>query len=132
MVVGIKILVESTFGNNINNSKFVKTAKRIDKEVLRGTRDVEIGQKVGEAMLQDAKSTVHVLTGNLRDRGLQLEKTSNGFIFYVDESVAPYGPIEEFGTPRRPGHPYFYPAVDRNKGKIVQELRKYYRSLSST
>lgn len=123
---GVKIVVDSSFGNNVNNSKFVKTAKKLDKEVLRGTKDVDLAFEIGKQMYKEAFDTVHVLTRNLRDRALKLEKTKDGFVFFVDKSVAHYGGIEEFR------HPYFYPAVDRNRNKIAKQLMDYYKNITKT
>lgn len=127
-MLSIRLVTESTFGNNINNSTFMKKARKI-QQVMKSNDDLKIVEKEGTAMLETARNLVPVRSGNLRDNGITLEQTSTGFRFYVNTQAAPYGPLVETGTHKMRAQPYFWPAVDRHRERIVAALLKYYRSL---
>jgi HK97 gp10 family phage protein len=123
-------LVVKQEGVRPENSNFVKTAKNIE-EIIKSKSAVKIAQKGGKAMLEDAKSNVPVRSGNLRDNGIKLQETETGFIFYIDTNAAPYGPLVETGTRKMRAQPYYWPAVDRNRDKILSALIAHYRGKTS-
>ena len=123
-------LVVKTEGVKPENSNFVKTAKNIE-EIIKSKSAIKVAQKGGKAMEQDAKSNVPVRSGNLRDNGIKLEETATGFVFYIDTNAAPYGPLVERGTRKMRAQPYYWPAVDKHKDKIIAALAAHYRGKTS-
>lgn len=82
-------------------------------------------EKVGAAAEGNAKTIVHVVTGNLRnsiDHRVDAERLEA-----IIGSDVEYAEYEEVGTRRRRGHPYIRPALENNIGqyeKIFAETFK--------
>lgn len=114
-------------GVKVENSKFVRAAKDLDN-IIKTKSAVKVAQdKGGMAMYNNARFLVPVRTGNLRENGIKLEKTENGFVFYVDENAAPYGKHVEKGTRRMRAQPFFWPSVDANIDSMLQAVIQHYK-----
>ena len=127
--MSMNIRVETSFGNNVNNSNWMKRGRKLET-VWKSDSDVKVVQEYGKKMQEQAKADAPYKTGNLRDNAIKLEMTKTGFLFYVDDNIAPYGKWLERGAGRlkRP-RPFYWPAVDRNKTGLLEALRKHYTTL---
>ena len=119
------ITARTTFGNNVDNSKFVKRLMALD-EVYKSDADIAIAMKYGKKMKDYAQKVVVKRTGNLM-RSIKVEQTDSGFRFFVSNSQAPYAGFIEKGTGRMPPRPYFVPAIEQNRDPMRKALVAYYR-----
>lgn len=76
-----------------------------------------------QAMEQDAKERVHVVTGQLRDSIRSTATVRGGRVTAILSASAPYALYEEIGTAFRPGHPYLRPALDAESDRIRGRIR---------
>jgi len=90
-----------------NNSRAVTAA--LKSAVADGLRDM------GSMAADNARSTVHVITGNLRD---SITYDSNDTEVVISAGM-PYSGYEELGTSRQPAHPYLKPAVMNHTDELV-------------
>lgn len=118
--------IETSYGNNINNSNWMKKGKQLEV-IYESNSDVKVAQEWGEKMFDYSRSIVAVRTGNLRDRGIKLEKTSTGFKFWVDDEIAPYGKWLERGTRKMRAQSFYFPSVDKHTEPMIEALKNYYR-----
>lgn len=121
----IKVSTVTTFGNNFNNSKIAKKINVI-KEIFRTNSDFIIVEHYMKKMQANAQSTVVKRTGNLM-RNIKIAKTGTGWVFYVDNKGAPYGPYIEKGTSRMPPRPYFEPSIAKFRDPLRKALINYFR-----
>lgn len=73
---------------------------------------------IGEKASETAKSTVHVITGNLRD-SIDYDSDDTKVVIFAGMSYSAY---EELGTSRQPSHPYLGPAVLNHTDELVNIL----------
>lgn len=100
-----------------NNSQAVKTA--LKGAIADGLRDM------GSMAADNARSTVHVITGNLRD-SIAYDSNDTEVVISASESYAPY---EELGTSRQPAHPYLKPAVMNHTDELVNAFANSIRNV---
>lgn len=67
-----------------------------------------------EAVAEEARLRVHVVTGDLRDSIEATQTDAGGWI--VGTELA--GVFEEFGTSRQPAHPFLVPALESQRSAI--------------
>lgn len=70
-----------------------------------------------------ARRRCHVITGRLQ-ASIKAEKIAYGKHRVV--VGAHYGVYEEYGTRYRPPHPFFRPAVEENRVKFMQDMKKVF------
>lgn len=70
-----------------------------------------------------ARRRAHVITGRMRD-SIMAEKIAYGHHRVVVGME--YGVYEEYGTRHRPPHPFFRPAVEENKVRFMQDMKKVF------
>lgn len=80
--------------------------------------------EVGSKVVGYAQSTVHVVTGNLRD---SIGYDSNDTEVVVSASMD-YAQYEELGTSRQQAHPYLRPAVMDHTDEIVNTIANKIRN----
>lgn len=91
----------------VDNSAAVKSA--LKNAIAEGL------DAMGSKAEENAKSTVHVITGNLRD---SITHDSNDTEVVISAGM-PYAAHEELGTSRQPSHPYLKPAVMDHTDELV-------------
>lgn len=97
-----------------------KLQKNTYKRYADNARGVgTITKETAEAILKDAQSTVHVITGATRDSG---EVVQNGIAYEVQFSAGAI--YEEYGTVHRPPHPFLTPASERQRAPYLDRLRE--------
>lgn len=119
------VTVQTSYGNNINNSNLVKKINQYS-EIYRTNSDYVIVEHYIKKMVDTAKKLVPVRTGNLKS-AILMRKTGTGFIFYVDNSKADYAAYVEGGTRKMRAQPYFVPAVDQHRDPLRKALINFYR-----
>lgn len=72
-------------------------------------------EAAADAIVVGAQERAHVITGEMRD---SIHKTGSGMQCGV-EVGAKQGIFEEYGTSRRPAHPFFWPAVEAERSGYV-------------
>lgn len=80
-----------------------------------------IAQTYAERVARDARKTVPVDTGQLRD-SITVDKLNQGV--YIVGPEASYGHIIEFGSIRQAPRPYMLPALDRNTPRFEEAVRR--------
>ena len=84
-----------------------------------------------EAIVQEARRRVHVITGRLRGSIHITRTSSSGALAIADVAAdAPYAGYEEFGTVHRPPHPYMRPAVDKYRKPYRDAIAEVARSMA--
>lgn len=73
-----------------------------------------------EIIAKEARDTVHVITGNLRD-SIEVKVVGKTVTIVAN---ADYAGIEEFGSPTREAHPYLRPAIDKKAKKASEAIAK--------
>jgi HK97 gp10 family phage protein len=76
--------------------------------------------EIGKSIVDGAQSTVHVITGQLRD---SIQVTERGPGYVVVTATASYAADEEFGNSRRPAHPYMGPQADRMQSEAPRIMQ---------
>jgi HK97 gp10 family phage protein len=74
-----------------------------------------------EAVASDARATVPVVTGALRD-SITTEVGSDGLSVQVSTGLD-YGQFVEHGTSRMPAQPFMLPAAEAERGRLPGRLR---------
>lgn len=90
---------------------------RLAKEAPRNVGT--ISKDTADAILEDAKSRVHVVSGATRDSG---EVVQTGIGYEVMFSAAAV--FEEYGTVHRPPHPFLTPASEAQRSGYLDRLRE--------
>lgn len=72
-------------------------------------------EKTADAIVDGAQERAHVITGEMRD---SIHRTGSGMQCGVSVG-AKQGIFEEYGTSRRPAHPFFWPAVEAERSGYV-------------
>ena len=94
----------------------------------------DMSEETAEAIVKDAQSRVHVVTGALRE-SIQARKAGIG---YVVEATTPYAAREAFGLNgpdslgrvyHVPGHPYLPPAAEAQRAPFLGRLTRALRDL---
>lgn len=85
--------------------------------------------KYARLIAADARRNVHVITGRLR-ASIGVGDAGGGLTTVT--ASAPYAGFEEYGTVRRPPHPYMRPAVARYRRAYLNELQELGGSLLGT
>lgn len=119
------VTVQTSYGNNINNSNLVKKINQYS-EIYRTNSDYVIVEHYIKKMVDTAKKLVPVRTGNLKS-AILMKKTGTGYIFFVDNSKADYAAYVEGGTRKMRAQPYFVPAVDQHRDPLRKALINFYR-----
>ena len=104
----------------LNKQLFQQLSEKIISEVKK-----ELA-KGADKIVVDAKSNCPVKTGNLRD-SIHAESKNDGLKYNIvadakSTSGAYYGRIVEFSP--KINHPYLYPAMDKNKKGILDDIAK--------
>lgn len=76
-------------------------------------------KQTADAILDDAKRRVHVISGATRDSG-RVEQTGLGYDVIFEEGAI----FEEYGTVYRPPHPFLTPASEAQRSGYVDRLRR--------
>lgn len=85
------------------------------KEAIQET--LEVGE-------QQAKSTVHVVTGRLRDSiRIEMQGDEQGDLVAGGQGGVDYAAIEELGNSTREGHPYLRPAFEMSTKEAENKLK---------
>lgn len=90
-------------------------------ELARQARTVggTASKETAEAILEDAKKRVHVISGATRDSG-RIEQTGLGYDVVFDEGAI----FEEYGTVYRPAHPFLTPASEAQRSGAFDRLQR--------
>ena len=72
----------------------------------------------GQMVADNARSTVHVITGNLRD-SISYDATDEEVVI---SAGMPYAAYEELGTSRQDAHPYLRPAAMDHTQDILNTI----------
>lgn len=76
-----------------------------------------------ERIAEHARSRVHVITGKTRD-SIRVEPGPDGSAAVT----AGYGAVyEEYGTSRRPPHPFLTPAAEAERGNWKQDVKELFK-----
>jgi len=104
----------------VDVSEMKRELDRASDELLAAFSDAvkESAQQVRE----NARRTVPVDTGNLRDSITHRSKGDMRREVYVDTTTATYGHIVEFGSSGRPEHPFMGPAADMERAAFKQRV----------
>lgn len=108
------------FTIDINLGKLDKIDTVIEKALQEGL------DEVGQSIVEGAKQTVHVITGDLRDSITILER---GKDFVIAGTDLYYAAAEEFGTATRAAHPYLGPQADRMQSEAPRILQQRVNSV---
>ena len=112
------------------NRVVVEGGKELAKKFSELSKDAT--NNIEEALVRsalfverDAKLNAPVDTGRLR---ASISHTNEGFetnnpSVMVGSNIS-YGQAVEFGTSKKPAHPFLFPAFNGNKQKILKELAK--------
>ena len=101
------------------NDHSAEVQSAIQAAITEGLNDA------GSIAVENAKSTVHVITGNLRD-SIDHQVSGNTVTIYAGMEYAAY---EELGTSRQPSHPYLRPAVVDHTDQLKQAIANKISSL---
>ena len=89
----------------------------------------DMSKDTADAIVEDARQRVHVVTGALRD-SIQAREEGIG---YVVEATMPYAAREEYGfhgpdalgrVYAFPGHPYLTPAAEAQRAPFLGRLKR--------
>ena len=78
-------------------------------------------KKTASDIVADAQHEAPVRTGNLKNSIKMKMETDHRAVINVG---AEYGAFVEFGTRKMPAHPFLRPAVNDNKKKFLEAMRK--------
>lgn len=92
--------------------------------VLKAWQDqIQAGmERVAAETLADLRATIHVDTGEMRDKAFATVEVRGTKRTLVAGSAAPHSAYEELGTSRRPGHPQIRQVVDRQSKRVTQAI----------
>jgi len=72
----------------------------------------------------DATNNAPVKTGTLKRSLTMRVESEDKFLVGIVGTNLFYAPYQEFGTSRMPAHPYLFPALEKNRHKIMELLGK--------
>ena len=103
-----------------------RTYSATDRVIRNVARDSDAAaERFAKGTEATAKRRVHVITGRLRN---SIEAHKTGARSWEVRVGAYYGVYEEMGTRYRPPHPYFRPAVEENKARFFEDMRKVFHT----
>lgn len=86
-----------------------------------------VTEATADAIVTDAKSIVHVITGNLRD-SIRAEKVDAYYwTVTAGSDEVDYASYEEFGTRFRGPHPYLTPAAERHRQPHIDRVKDLFK-----
>lgn len=120
MADGIRVTVEGTDA--------FKAKLEAMRAACKGDDVKEISRAGAKVIADKAASTVHVITGNLRD-SIRVEDAEDDLAQVVAGGIngVDYAADEEYGNSHRPPHPYMRPAVDSEKShaRAIMRAKSY-------
>lgn len=103
----------------------VKNIKTFMNEIQRETM-IAMSQVV-EKVTFDARSAAPYLTGYLRDHITGKTLRKRVWVVGTIMSSAKYSFYQEFGTSKMAAHPFLRPALQQNRGFIIDKFGTHYR-----
>lgn len=73
-------------------------------------------------ILNDLHQSIHVVTGEMRDKAFARVEVAGTKRQIVAGSAAEHAAYEELGTSRRPGHPVIRSVLDRHAPHVTQKI----------
>lgn len=80
-------------------------------------------ERVAAESLDDLRASIHVDTGEMRDKAFATVEVRGTKRTLVAGSAANHAVYEELGTSRRPGHPQIRQVVDRQAKRVTEAIR---------
>lgn len=80
-------------------------------------------ERVAAEALDDLRASIHVDTGEMRDKAFAMVEVRGTKRTLVAGSAANHAVYEELGTSRRPGHPQIRQVVDRQAKRVTEAIR---------
>lgn len=79
-------------------------------------------ERVAAETLADLRASIHVDTGEMRDKAFATVEVRGTKRTLVAGSAANHAAYEELGTVHRPGHPMIRAVVDRQAPRVTQSI----------
>ena len=76
-----------------------------------------------DEVLADLRSSIHVVTGDMRDKAFARVDVRGTKRTLVAGSDSEHAVFEELGTSRRPGHPQIRGVMDRHIPHVTEKIR---------
>lgn len=86
-------------------------------------RQIEAGMEAeAKEILADLKSSIHVVSGEMRDKAFAEVEVRGTKRTIAAGSAAEHAAYEELGTSRRPGHPVIRRTIDQHAPHVTQKI----------